>query len=182
MDEFDICSKAAFYGGDYMYRGCSLKEIQNIINGGESGGFWSDYCDFSYGSGGFLVAKYKGPKWAIRFKGEIPIRFHLKLKDIERIYVRTNDITGIGIGLVPLKLYLHEDLIRAYPSLSKNDFKEACKNVQGCLEEVDKMYSDYINALKKYGIYIENIDSNLLGITILAGAILFLWLIRRKVY
>ena len=95
----------------YMYRGTSLNEAQNVIKGKASGGFWSNYYDFSYVHGALLVAKTKEPK--LKWKGEMPGTYHLHLKDIVSIYVDTNSINlRFPLGLVQL-----------YPVLTESEFK-----------------------------------------------------------
>jgi len=86
----------------YMYRGASKKELESLLNGGKSGGFWSNIPDFSYG-GVFLIAKNKDPEY--HHPSEIPGTYHLPLTDIKAIYVDTKNA-----------------LFRIYPILNLDEF------------------------------------------------------------
>jgi len=87
----------------YMYRGASKEEFESLLNGGTSGGFWSNIPDFSYGGGVFLIAENKYPEY--HHPGEIPSSYHLPLADIKAIYANTKYA-----------------LFRVYPILSLDEF------------------------------------------------------------
>ena len=125
-----------------MYRGISLSEAQNIIKGKVSGGFWSNYYDISYVHGALLVAKNKEPE--LKWKGEMPGNYHLHLKDILQIYVDT-DIINLRFPL---------GLVQVYPVLTVYMFKKLCTTPTS-RKLVHQLYADYINALKKYKLYIK---------------------------
>ncbi|RLG24055.1 hypothetical protein DRN76_04540 [Methanosarcinales archaeon] len=127
---------------NYMYRGTSLREAQNVIKGGKTGGFWSNYYDTSYIHGALLVAKNKEPQ--LKWKGEIPKRYYLFLKDIVRILV---DARLIGLRF-PL------DLVQVYPVLTKRGFKKLC-TTSASLKLLPQLYNEYIAALKKHKLYVE---------------------------
>ena len=125
----------------YMYRGTSLNEVQNVITGGLSGGFWSNYFDPSYLSGALLVAKNKEPE--LKWRGEMPGTYHLRLKDIVSIYV-DNDSINIRFPL---------GLVQVYPVLTESEFKELC-TTPTAYNLASQLYVEYVDAVK-YRLYTE---------------------------
>lgn len=125
-----------------MYRGTSLSEVQGVIKGKVSGGFWSNYYDLSYVHGALLVAKSKEPK--LKWKGEMPRTYHLHLKDILQIHVDT-DIINLRFPL---------NLVRVFPVLTEYMFKKLCTTATS-RKLAHQLYAEYINALKKYKLYIK---------------------------
>ena len=96
----------------------------------------------SYVHGALLVAKNKEPK--LKWKGEMPGTYHLHLKDIAQIYVDVNSIN--------LRFPLH--LVQVFPILTENEFKKLCTTPY-CHKTSHQFYIEYINALKKYKLYIK---------------------------